>query len=142
MGRIARDANIRTSDRDPDQRRPDGIDLAFTALLAQRLAVIAGAGLSMAAPSHLPSAAKLAERAKAIYGVQSGAAKQPLPDNIEAQAEFFFGHNKLQTVYLATLIDRHAFAGRPQPRSPRDSGPDALCASHSDRRHDQRRHSR
>jgi hypothetical protein len=93
----------------------DGIDLAFTALLAQRLAVIAGAGLSMAAPSHIPSAGKLAERAKAVYGVQWGAAKQPLPDDIEAQAEFFFGHNELQTVYLATLIDRHAFAGRPNP---------------------------
>ena len=39
--------------------------------------------------------------------------KPPLPDDIEAQAEFFFGHNELQTVYLATLIDRHAFAGRP-----------------------------
>ena len=94
---------------------PNGIDLAFTALLAQRLAVIAGAGLSMAAPSHLPSAWKLAERAKTEYGLQWGASKPPLSDDIEAQAEFFFAHNELQTVYLATLIDRHAFAGRPNP---------------------------
>jgi SIR2-like domain len=93
----------------------DGIDLAFTALLAQRLAVIAGAGLSMAAPSRLPSAWKLAERAKTAYALQWGAAKPALSDDIEAQAEFFFAQNELQTVYLATLIDRHAFAGRPNP---------------------------
>ncbi len=93
----------------------DGIDLAFTSLLAQRLAIIAGAGLSMAPPSKLPSAWHLAERAKATYGLQWGAAKPPLPDDIEAQAEFFFAQNELQTVYLATLIDRHAFAGRPNP---------------------------
>jgi hypothetical protein len=93
----------------------DGIDLAFTSLLAQRLAVIAGAGLSMAPPSRLPSAWRLAEQAKVAYGVQWGVAKPPLPDDIEAQAEFFFAHNELQTVYLATLIDRHAFAGRPNP---------------------------
>jgi hypothetical protein len=93
----------------------DGVDLAFTSLLAQRLAVIAGAGLSMGSPSRLPSAQSLAERAKAAYALQWGAAKPPLPDDIQAQAEFFFARNELQTVYLATLIDRHAFAGRPNP---------------------------
>jgi hypothetical protein len=93
----------------------DGIDLAFTSLLAQRLAIIAGAGLSMAPPSKLPSAWTLAARAKATYGLQWGTARPPLSDNIEAQAEFFFAQNELQTVYLATLIDRHAFAGRPNP---------------------------
>jgi hypothetical protein len=93
----------------------DGIDLAFTSLLAQRLAIVAGAGLSMAPPSKLPSAWTLAARAKATYGLQWGTAKPPLSDNIEAQAEFFFAQNELQTVYLATLIDRHAFAGRPNP---------------------------
>ena len=66
----------------------------------------------MAAPSRLPSAWKLAERAKAVYGLE-WSAKPPVPDDIEAQAEFFFRRNELQTVYLATLIDRHAFAGRP-----------------------------
>ena len=80
----------------------DGIDLAFTSLLAKRLAIIAGAGLSMAPPSKLPSAWTLAARAKAAYSVQWGTAKPPLPDNIEAQAEFFFAHSELQTVYLAT----------------------------------------
>lgn len=67
----------------------------------------------MAPPSRLPSACRLAERAKAAYALQWGTAKPPLPDDIEAQAEFFFAQNELQTVYLATLIDRHAFAGRP-----------------------------
>ena len=56
----------------------DGIDFAFTSLLAQRLAIIAGAGLSMAPPSKLPSAWTLAARAKAIYGVQWNTAKLSL----------------------------------------------------------------
>ncbi len=93
----------------------DGLDLAFTSLLAQRLAIIAGAGLSMAPPSRLPSAWQLAARAKTMYDLQWGATKTPLSDNIETQAEFFFANDELQTVYLATLIDPHAFAGRPNP---------------------------
>ena len=58
--------------------------ISHSSLLAQRLAIIAGAGLSMAPPSNLPSAWTLAARAKAAYGVHWGAAKPPLPDDIEA----------------------------------------------------------
>jgi Sir2 family len=89
------------------------VGLALDSLLAERLAIFAGAGLSMAPPSNLPSAWTLAQKAKQKYAAQYGGARPPLSDNIEEQAEYFFQRGELPTVYLATLIDRNAFAGRP-----------------------------
>ena len=91
----------------------DGVALALDSLLADRLAILAGAGLSMAPPSNLPSAWVLAQGAKTKYAAQYGSARPPLPDSIEEQSEYFFQRGELTTVYLATLIDRNAFAGRP-----------------------------
>ena len=90
-----------------------GVEKAFDALLAQRLALLCGAGLSMAAPSSLPSAAALAWTAKQKYDATYGAERDPLPDSIDAQAEFFFQRNELATVYLRTYIDGDAFAAEP-----------------------------
>jgi hypothetical protein len=42
----------------------DGLDLAINALVSDRLCLLAGAGLSMAPPSSLPSAAIIANNAK------------------------------------------------------------------------------
>ena len=42
----------------------EGIEIALTALHADRLALLCGAGLSMADPSNLPNAAQLASEAK------------------------------------------------------------------------------
>ncbi|MER8573485.1 hypothetical protein [Mesorhizobium sp. M1374] len=91
----------------------EGVSLALDSLLAERLAIFAGAGLSMAAPSNLPSAWTLAQKAKAKYTAQYGGARPPLSNNIEEQAEYFFQRGELPTVFLGTLIDRNAFAGRP-----------------------------
>jgi hypothetical protein len=91
----------------------EGVGLALDSLLAERLAIFAGAGLSMAPPSNLPSAWTLAQKAKQKYTAQYGGARPPLSDNIEEQAEYFFRRGELPTVYLATMIDRNAFAGRP-----------------------------
>lgn len=90
-----------------------GVDFALDALLNNRLALICGAGLSMAPPSCLPSSAALAARAKLIYDAQHGAGRDPLPARIEEQAEFFFNRNELATIYLRRLIDPNAFAGQP-----------------------------
>ena len=65
------------------------MELAVNSLLNERLALLCGAGLSMAPPSCLPSAAALAARAKQIYDAQYGAARDPLPAGVEEQAEFF-----------------------------------------------------
>jgi hypothetical protein len=93
----------------------EGIRIALDALHADRLAVLCGAGLSMASPSNLPSAAQLASEAKRKYDSTSGATRDPLPPGIEEQAEFFFQRDELGTIYLRTLIDAHTFAGPPNP---------------------------
>jgi len=91
----------------------DGVDLIIDSLLAQRLTVLAGAGLSMSPPSSLPSAAAIAASAKRRYGALYGATRAPLPDGIDDQAEFFFHRGDLATFYLRTLVDTNAFAGPP-----------------------------
>jgi hypothetical protein len=93
----------------------EGIRIALDALHADRLAVLCGAGLSMASPSNLPSAAQLASEAKRKYDSTYGVTRDPLPLGIEEQAEFFFQRDQLGTIYLRTLIDAHAFAGPPNP---------------------------
>lgn len=93
----------------------EGIALAFDALLNDRLAILCGAGLSMAPPSDLPSAAVLAATAKRKYDARYGATRPPLPPGIEEQAEFFFRQGDLGTIYLRTYIDKDAFAGPPNP---------------------------
>ena len=93
----------------------DGVSQALGSLLASRLALLAGAGLSMAAPSSLPSAYSIAAAAKQKYDGQHGTTRAPLAEGIEQQAQFFFDNGELETVYLRTLIDNHAFAGRPNP---------------------------
>ncbi len=92
----------------------DGVGLALTSLLNDRLVLLAGAGLSMAPPSSLPSAATLAQRAKQKYESIYGLAA-PIPPGIDDQAEYFYQRQELATVYFRTLIDPHAFAGQPNP---------------------------
>jgi hypothetical protein len=93
----------------------DGVALALDSLLNDRLAVLSGAGLSMAPPSSLPNAAALAALAKQRYDALYGASRAPLPTEIEDQAEFFFRRGELATVYFRTFVDSDAFAGPPNP---------------------------
>jgi len=90
-----------------------GLAIALDAIHADRLALLCGAGLSMASPSSLPNAAQIAAAAKNKYDALYGATRSPLPTEIEEQAEFFFQRGELGTVYLRTLIDPHVFAGVP-----------------------------
>jgi len=87
-----------------------GIEKALDAIHANRLAMLCGAGLSMAAPSSLPSAAALAHKAKTKYDSTYGSARAPLASSIDEQAQFFFDRNELVTVYLRSYIDADAFA--------------------------------
>jgi SIR2-like domain len=91
----------------------EGVARALDALYAGRLALLCGAGLSMAPPSSLPSAAALAFKAKQKYDATFGAERAPLPDTIDEQAEFFFRRNELGTVYLRTYVDRNDFSAPP-----------------------------
>src|SRR3546814_1461732 len=71
-----------------------GVQVALDSLLAERLALLAGAGLSMAPPSSLPSAATIAAEAKRKYDAIHGIGRAPLSPDIEQQAEFFFQDRK------------------------------------------------
>lgn len=90
-----------------------GVENALDALFSDRLALLCGAGLSMADPSSLPSAAALAWKAKKKYDATYGADRDPLPESIDDQAEFFFRRGELASVYLRTYIDHDAFAAEP-----------------------------
>lgn len=91
----------------------DGIDQVLDSLLSERLALLCGAGLSMAAPSLIPSAAKLAEKAKEKYDATYGIDRAPLSESIDEQAQFFFERGELETVYLRTYVDADAFSAHP-----------------------------
>lgn len=93
------------------------VEYALDGVMNDRQVVLLGAGLSMAPPSCLPSAWTLAQEAKAKYDMQHGATRPPLSPDIEEQADFFFRRGELSTVYLANLIDNHAFAWHTECRS-------------------------
>jgi len=67
-----------------------GVAATLDSLIGDQLALLAGAGLSMAAPSSLPSAAALAAFAKQKYDALYGTTRPHLPADVEDQAEFFF----------------------------------------------------
>ncbi|MGY4457949.1 SIR2 family protein [Bradyrhizobium sp. LB13.1] len=90
-----------------DEARKVGLD----GIINNRLILIAGAGLSMASPSNLPSAAIIAANAKKEYDGRFLGIKPPLPLGIEDQAEFFFQNNELG-IYLKEYVDQDVFAGR------------------------------
>ena len=91
----------------------DGIQKAIDALTSERLALLCGAGLSMAAPSSIPSAAQLAASAKEKYEANFGSERPPLPESIDEQTQFFFDRNELSTVYLRAYVDPDAFSSKP-----------------------------
>lgn len=91
-----------------------GIAAALDGILNNRLVLLAGAGLSMAAPSNLPSAAEIAHDAKVEYDARYGGVRPPLPLGIEEQAEMFFTAGELG-VFLKEYVDQDVFAAQPNP---------------------------
>ncbi|WP_397596716.1 hypothetical protein [Silanimonas sp.] len=91
----------------------EGVAKALDSIVSQRLALLAGAGLSMAPPSNLPSANAIAAEAKRRHDQTYGASRPPLPAAIEDQAEHFFRRNELASVYFRTLVDQNAFTKPP-----------------------------
>lgn len=77
---------------------------------AGRLLVVCGAGLSMAAPSNLPSAKTVAERCFDKYQVESDPhCNVNLRGNLEALAEHFAGLNTLKSVFIEHLVPWNDF---------------------------------
>lgn len=77
---------------------------------ADRLMVLFGAGLSMAKPSRVPSAAQLARESAAKYLTVTGAA---IPDefdgNLEGLAKYFLSRNIFYSLFLKRLIQWEVF---------------------------------
>jgi NAD-dependent SIR2 family protein deacetylase len=94
----------------------DVFEILLAAIAARRLVMFTGAGLSMAAPSSLPSARALAahcaEKHEALTGRQLGV---ELRDDIEGQARYFRERGKLENYFLQTLVDWGPFSGEPNP---------------------------
>ena len=88
-----------------------GLRSALQSIRENRLAVIVGAGLSI--PSGIRSAWELAQEAKRRYDLARDPGEDPLSEDIEEQADFFYRSNRLTTYYIPRLIDKHAFAGAP-----------------------------
>lgn len=91
----------------------EGLEIALDAIHADRFAMICGAGLSMADPSSIPSAWAVAREAKNAYDAIYGATRDPLSENIEEQAEYFFDRGQLSTTYLRKLVSGHTFSAPP-----------------------------
>lgn len=77
---------------------------------AGRLLVVCGAGLSMAPPSSLPSAWRVAEQCFDKYRLEADPnCDVALRNNLEALAEHFAGLNTLQSVFIEHLVPWSAF---------------------------------
>lgn len=78
------------------------------------LVMLCGAGLSMAPPSSISSAWKVAQHCATRYREMTGRdLPDGLADNIELMAEHFYGRNELEHVLLKQLIDWSEFVRRP-----------------------------
>jgi hypothetical protein len=83
---------------------------------AGRLVVVCGAGLSMAAPSNLPSARRVAEMCFDEYALTADPnCNLALRKNLEALAEHFVALNTLKTIFIEHLVPWQAFV-RPSNR--------------------------
>jgi hypothetical protein len=92
------------------------------AIAANKLLVLAGAGLSMAAPSNLPSAAAVAQRCANTYAADTGAALPPeIRADVARMAEYFTGLGRFENFFIATLVPW------PELNGPPNRGHDALA---------------
>jgi hypothetical protein len=83
---------------------------------AGRLVLLCGAGLSMAPPSTLPSARRVAETCFDTYRLRVDPNIDPaLRQNLEALAEHFVGLNTLKSQFIGNLVPWAAFERPPNP---------------------------
>lgn len=81
---------------------------------AGRLVVVCGAGLSMAAPSNLPPAWRVAEACFDKYAVETDPACDPgMRHNLEALAQHFVDLHTLETVFIESLVPWKDFVRPP-----------------------------
>lgn len=85
-------------------------------IAAGRLAIICGAGLSMASPSNLPSARAVSRICFDRYQDRIDPGIDPaIRDNLEAVAEYAKAHVDLGTVFIKTIVPWEQFSRAPNP---------------------------
>jgi hypothetical protein len=83
---------------------------------AGRLVIVCGAGLSMAAPSNLPPAWRVAESSFDKYRLQvDPACDVAMRHDLEAFAQHFVDQNTLQSVFIGSLVPWGDFVRPPNP---------------------------
>ena len=83
---------------------------------AARLVVVCGAGLSMAPPSNLPSARRVAALCHDEYRQTVASNFDPaLRGDLQGIAEYFLALNTLQTVFIEAIVPWLQFIGPPNP---------------------------
>ena len=83
---------------------------------AGRLIVVCGAGLSMAPPSNLPSASRVAEMCFDEYRLTADPdCDRALRTDLEALAEHFVGLNTLESVFIERIVPWAAFTRPSNP---------------------------
>ena len=89
----------------------------LTSIETDRLVIFCGAGLSMAAPSSVPSARRLAEMCSIKYQEITGS---PVPgeakEDLKRLAEFFHAQGNFHSLFLQCLIPWYLFRQHPRVR--------------------------
>lgn len=81
---------------------------------AQRLVIVCGAGLSMAPPSNLPPAWRVAQESYDNYAlVANGCCDNAMRHNLELFAQHFVELNTLQSVFIESLVPWQMFINPP-----------------------------
>jgi hypothetical protein len=88
----------------------------LSAIKSHRLVLFTGAGLSIPAPSSVPTAPSLAHACAERHLLNT---QEPLSEeqqtNLEGLAELFLTRGKLETYFLRSLVDWRPFLGEPNP---------------------------
>lgn len=94
--------------------REQDADRLLEAIAANRLLLVIGAGLSMAAPSSLPAASAVAGMCAASYRSKVGKdLPPPLHTDIEALAKHLRSEGRFDTLFIGELVPWASFDGQP-----------------------------
>jgi hypothetical protein len=93
---------------------PDLQERLLNSIENDRLVLFCGAGLSMSAPSHVPSAAELAKICRETYAKDYGAAIPEVDaQDLEKMAEYFSAKALLVPTFINKLLPRGPFLRAP-----------------------------
>jgi hypothetical protein len=103
-----------TKERAVRDMEPLVLQQLLASILAQRLVVVCGAGLSMGKPAAAPSAKEVSQVCFDSYTASTGAALDAtLRDDLEKLADYFYDNHTLQSVFISSLVPWDRFVRPP-----------------------------